>query len=180
MKNFRTILSTIVVASFILISCGQNSNKQKEIELKERELALKEKELAVKEKRISGTDPLVQKTTHVPNNPTNNPTPKPKTANSEPVSNNVEEKYLGCWYWGTEEEGFAILEVKPNGVLIINRLDLNQKQIAGYKIVRTKIVFTNNRLLMGYECHIERTKNDTYIVEETPDSPGRFKKIDCK
>ena len=34
----------------LILSCGQNSNKQKELELRERELALKEKELALKEK----------------------------------------------------------------------------------------------------------------------------------
>lgn len=50
MKNIITILGAIIIASFILVSCGQNSNKQKELELKERELALKEKELALKEK----------------------------------------------------------------------------------------------------------------------------------
>jgi hypothetical protein len=34
----------------LLISCGQNETKQKELELKEKELALKEREIALKEK----------------------------------------------------------------------------------------------------------------------------------
>ena len=41
------ILFALVVTLF---SCGQNSTKQKELELKEKELALKEKELQLKEK----------------------------------------------------------------------------------------------------------------------------------
>jgi len=45
-----TILGATIISSFMMVSCGQNSNKQKELELKERELALKEKELALKEK----------------------------------------------------------------------------------------------------------------------------------
>jgi hypothetical protein len=40
----------VLALSFIVAACGQNDNKQKELELKERELALKEKELALKEK----------------------------------------------------------------------------------------------------------------------------------
>jgi hypothetical protein len=61
MKNIRIILGAILIASTILVSCGQNSNKQNELELKERELALKEKELALKEKVISVTDSVIQK-----------------------------------------------------------------------------------------------------------------------
>lgn len=47
MKNFITILGTIIIASFIMASCGQNSTKQKELELKEKEIKLREKELAL-------------------------------------------------------------------------------------------------------------------------------------
>ena len=35
----------ILTISLFVISCGQNDNKQKELELKEKELALKEKEI---------------------------------------------------------------------------------------------------------------------------------------
>jgi plastocyanin len=50
MKNVNTIFGLIIVASCLLASCGQNSLKQKELDLKEKELALKERELALKEK----------------------------------------------------------------------------------------------------------------------------------
>lgn len=38
----------LLTISLLVISCGQNENKQKELELKERELSLKEKELELK------------------------------------------------------------------------------------------------------------------------------------
>lgn len=44
----------------MMVSCGQNSNKQKELELKERELALKEKELALKEKDSTNLKSAIQ------------------------------------------------------------------------------------------------------------------------
>lgn len=43
-----------------MVSCGQNSNKQKELELKERELALKEKEFALKEKDTTNLKSTIQ------------------------------------------------------------------------------------------------------------------------
>jgi hypothetical protein len=55
MKNIMTILVAIIT-SFIMVSCGENNNKQKELELKERELALKEKELALKETQNKSTN----------------------------------------------------------------------------------------------------------------------------
>ena len=176
MRQFILILTL----SIFILSCGQDANKQKELELKERELALKEKELALKEKGISGSDSLAQKTTPVTKNLT--PTPKVNTVNKEQAINNVGEIFLGCWYW----DGFVILEVRPKGVLIIHRLDITDdngvsvKQIAGYEIVGTKIIFTNNTLLMSY-YHIESVQNETFLVEEYQGNPGnRFKKVDCK
>lgn len=53
MKNIITFLGAIIIASFIVISCGQNNNKQKELELREREIAIKEKELGIKENDTS-------------------------------------------------------------------------------------------------------------------------------
>lgn len=47
MKNRMLFMVAILFASFIMVSCGQNANKQKELELREREVALKEKELAL-------------------------------------------------------------------------------------------------------------------------------------
>src|ERR1035437_9179840 len=53
------MLSKNLIPLFVLllISCGQNDTKQKELELKERELALKEKELASKENASSSKIP---------------------------------------------------------------------------------------------------------------------------
>lgn len=45
-----------------MVSCGQNSNEQKELELKERELALKGKELALKEKDSTNFKTIKQET----------------------------------------------------------------------------------------------------------------------
>jgi hypothetical protein len=50
MKNIILFLGATIIALFVLVSCSQNSNKQKELELRERELELKEKGLALKEK----------------------------------------------------------------------------------------------------------------------------------
>ena len=55
MKYIITILGAIIIASFIMSSCGQNSTKQKELELKEKELALKEKQLALDSVRNSNS-----------------------------------------------------------------------------------------------------------------------------
>ena len=62
MKKLMTILGATIIASFIMVGCGQNSNKQKELELKERELALKEKELTLKEKDTSNLKTVTQET----------------------------------------------------------------------------------------------------------------------
>ena len=43
MKKNRAFMGAMIITSLILVSCGQNSNKQKELELEKRELALKEK-----------------------------------------------------------------------------------------------------------------------------------------
>jgi hypothetical protein len=62
MKNVITFLGAVIIASFFMVSCGQNSNKQKELELKEKELALKEKELALKEKDSTNLKTETQET----------------------------------------------------------------------------------------------------------------------
>jgi hypothetical protein len=90
------------------------------------------------------------------------------------------DDFLGCWYWGEEKEGFAILNVKPNGILIIHRIDLDMDFEAGYKFVDNKIVFTNNTLLMQNKYHLESIDNKILLVEECPENPGiTLKKIDC-
>ncbi|WP_199119915.1 hypothetical protein [Pedobacter sp. ASV28] len=45
-------LVKILIITILLAACGQNTTKQKELELKEKELQIKEKELELKEKEI--------------------------------------------------------------------------------------------------------------------------------
>lgn len=60
MKKLMTILVPTIIASFIIIGCGENSNKQKELELKEREL--KEKEISLKEKDSTNLKAVAKET----------------------------------------------------------------------------------------------------------------------
>jgi hypothetical protein len=62
MNKLTGILGATIIASFIMVGCGQDSNKQKELELKERELALNEKKLALKEKDSSNLKTITQET----------------------------------------------------------------------------------------------------------------------
>lgn len=50
-------LIKICTLTFLVVSCGQNNNKQKELELKERELAIKEKELEQKQSQKTSDTP---------------------------------------------------------------------------------------------------------------------------
>jgi len=109
MKNIKTILEVLIIASFLFASCGQNSSKQKELELKERQLALKEKELALKEKGLSGTDSLIQKTSPVSNNPTAFNS-KTNTENKEQAINNVGAEFLGLWKYDDD----AFIKITKN------------------------------------------------------------------
>lgn len=54
MRHFKIFTLIAVLVSFI-ISCGQDDNKKKELELKEKELQLKEKELKMKEDSIKNS-----------------------------------------------------------------------------------------------------------------------------
>ncbi len=47
------IFTLFIIISTILMSCGQNDNKKKELELRERELALKEKDFEFKNKAVT-------------------------------------------------------------------------------------------------------------------------------
>ena len=94
-----TFLGAIIIASFILVSCGQNSNKQKELELKEKELALKEKELYLdsvqKSKKV---DPTISNSV--------NPVTPPKVVveKSTPTQNTTgdKDKFIGKFTWHGE------------------------------------------------------------------------------
>ena len=70
MKKNRAFMGAMIITSLILVSCGQNSNKQKELELEKRELALKEKELALAKKdsiEHSLIKPSIQKPINIKN-----------------------------------------------------------------------------------------------------------------
>jgi hypothetical protein len=54
---------TLLTIAFVIASCGQSNNKQKELELKERELALKQKELELKERENKSDSQPTVKTT---------------------------------------------------------------------------------------------------------------------
>ena len=60
MKNIKTILVLALVSLLCMIGRGENSNKQKELELKESEL--KEKEISLKEKDTTNLKAVVQET----------------------------------------------------------------------------------------------------------------------
>ncbi len=62
MRQFILILTL----GIFFLSCGQNENKQKELELKERELALKEKEFALKQKDSSNIQNQAKPVTTTP------------------------------------------------------------------------------------------------------------------
>ena len=84
----------IIFVSVILASCGQNDNKQKELELKERELALKEKEFALKQK-----DSTVHQTTS-------------STKAVEQISvNDAGQDFLGEWKYKDEFKTDAFLKI---------------------------------------------------------------------
>jgi hypothetical protein len=97
------------------------------------------------------------------------------------------DRFFGCWLWGNDlnDDVFAILEVKPKGILIVHRIDLAEYgkigEHASYKILGSKIKFKTH-LLEDNFYHIENTSNEMFLVEEYPDlgTPNKFKKIRCK
>lgn len=177
MRNILSVLSVTIIVTLLIVSCGQSNTKQKELELKEKELALKEKELALQEKGMANSDSNNKKTQSNSNEVTKQSNQSPQ--NETQKSNFTNDDFIGCWYWGDEKEGFAILNVKPNGILNIHRLDLDMDVEAGYKITDNKIIFTKNNLLMQTKWHLESSKNNIFLVEEYANNPGKFKKIDC-
>lgn len=177
MKNILSALSVTIIVTFLIISCGQTNTKQKELELKEKELALKEKELALQEKGMTNSDSNNRKTQSNSNEVIKQSNQSTQIETQK--TNFTNDDFMGCWYWGDEKEGFAILNVKPNGILKIHRLDLDMDIDAGYKITENKIIFTKNNLLMQTKWHLESSKNNIYLVEEYANKPGKFKKVDC-
>ena len=66
MKNLIIIFGLILFSSFIIAGCGQNSNTNKELELKEKELALKEKELALDSIQKTSSSSTIQNIQQLP------------------------------------------------------------------------------------------------------------------
>ncbi len=96
MKNIMTFLGATIIASFIFVSCGQTSNKEKELELKERELALKEKEMYLdsidKSKKVETTISNSVNTT----TPTKEVVEKNKPTQNKTVDR---DKFIGKFTW---------------------------------------------------------------------------------
>jgi hypothetical protein len=97
------------------------------------------------------------------------------------------DRFFGCWLWGNDlnDDVFAILEVKPKGILIVHRIDLDEYgkigEHASYKFLGSKIKFKTHLLEDNY-YHIEKTSNEMFLVEEYSalGPPNKFKKIRCK
>ena len=95
MRHFIIILTI----SSLLFSCGENSNKQKELELKEKELTLKEKELYLDSIQKSKK---VEPTTSNNVNPTSLPS-KDIAEKSTPTQNTGDkDKFIGTFTWSGE------------------------------------------------------------------------------
>jgi hypothetical protein len=103
MKNVMTILGAIIIASSILTSCTQTSDKQKELDLKEKELALKEKELALKEKESESLKTA-----------TND-----NTAKSVTSDNNSDLKIVGTWRKCESNSNFEITIKKQDAIFML-------------------------------------------------------------
>ena len=136
MRHFITVLTL----SFIIASCGQNDNKQKELELKERELALKEKEFALKQQDSSGkqTKPTIPTSTEVTNS-FERDIPKPLVP-IVPAS-----KVFPTWTQKEDIEGnyplltglyVGALGKKPFKIVIEN-VDTKNKTLSGYSKTST-------------------------------------------
>lgn len=104
-----TISGAIVIASIIMVSCGQNNNKQKELELKERELALKEKEFYLDSlQKTSSNKTSTAKSTQTENKINNN---TPQT-----VQNNLEtDENIFIGKWEEDREGSMRTKIAKKG-----------------------------------------------------------------
>ena len=127
-----TFLGAIIIASFIMVSCGQNSNKQKELELKERELALKEKELYLdsiqKSKKV---DPTISNSAN-PVTP-----PKDVVEKSKPTQNTTgdRDKFIGTFTWAGE---------CPRGCFYNHVFQQNGKVKTTFETAQSSDIYTEN------------------------------------
>lgn len=151
-----TILGAIFIVSFIMVSCGQNSNKQKELELKERELALKEKEFTLDSvQKTSSNKTLSVKSlqTEIKNN------------KSTPIllKNNDGSVFLGKW----KVDGPEIYTIAKKGNMFYLMADWSNEcdpnTIDGlYLYAKLKLI--NGELVGPFECAADNTNSIFKII----------------
>lgn len=160
-----TILGAIIIASLFLVSCGQNSSKQKELELREREVALKEKELVLKEKTISGSESLNQKITQDSNNIVQ--TSNDNKVNKEQTGDNSGEKFLGIWKYNKSKNEVVFIKISKEGNGRFNLQENNNydnKIQWGNKVFSTNSEYLkiSNRCLSGEYREWQGSASDSY------------------
>lgn len=160
-----TFLGATLLAFFILVSCGQNNNKQKEIELKEKELALKERELALKEKDATIA---IQKEKELPNQGVTNTATQSNKNNGTPT-NEVEKKcdskyqitgkLIGVFNYGS-----------PCAYAYLKILDDKGKTLELFLEGNLDNFKSNNQRFFKWSD----TKINHFLEDDYPTSPGEF------
>lgn len=167
MKNIVTILGATIIASFLATGCGQNSNKQKELELKERELALKEKELLIKEKEISNI----------------------KTHSSDTIKNNIQETKTAPSVKSNIPADTKVLSANNTSLVKTlsdqeyGKYSFDLPALRFYSIMIHFIRGGNNVTLTDItpppdgEKYIENKENGTFVIDKVN---SEFKYVTCK
>ena len=155
--------------STLIISCGHNNNKEKELELKERELALKEKEFALKYSDSASTNSInITKANLVPKQKLELPfigkkefEIRPEFSGTGTPRRNVEILENGDVYFGfvqenrasgkVTEERYSAGKFKTYMKCFFKKWD---NEVTYYKITKEKIyeVDKNNNILRDEEC----------------------------
>ena len=179
----------IMTISLFLLSCGQNENKQKELELKERELALREKELLQKESDTSTQKKVTVDTTkknviqlnssdikvkiYFANWDGTSEGGKQKKSNSQEVKNyQRDKKYTFCY----DSEIFDKLILLGNSdnisLMVYNGSNIAFKK-ENFTIVE-KVIFQTSDFSfgMGDKYKIRIKKGDSILFEGRIDSEG--------
>lgn len=114
MKNIFTICLAILLFTLVHVGCGQDSNQQKELELKEKELQLKEKELQLKEDSIKGVDKNEKPNSIKIEN--DQPKTDSKIDKTDKVNNrNPLLSFIGQWIIGDRLETIKTFDKDPDG-----------------------------------------------------------------
>ncbi len=163
MRQFILILTV----SIFFISCGQNENKQKELELKEKELALKQRELDLKEKE-SNTQSQKDNTA------------KPNTTQTATTVTSDHSKFANFW---TDFKS-AVLSNDKEAVFALTNLpfdDANDVYSKTNSVTsKSKEQFMSNFDRIFNPDVINAIKNNKYyacageLVEEEPSLKGTY------